>query len=121
MAIAPSSPRSLPFLLITISVLALTLAACDGFSTPREPTEDVADSNPRAGRGETEQAHAQWAQSCSALESALKPDASLATRLGTHLAVCLKQPIYSVEFATRRKGDTEGIEQILRLDRPIWN
>ncbi|MBC8340269.1 MAG: hypothetical protein H8E63_01235 [Proteobacteria bacterium] len=45
----------------------------------------------------------------------------MATRLGTHLAVCLKQPIYSVEFATRRKGDTEGIEQILRLDRPIWN
>ena len=38
----------------------------------------------------------------------------MATRLGTHLAVCLKQPIYSVEFATRRKGDTEGIEQILQ-------
>ncbi|MGK0486204.1 MAG: hypothetical protein ACJAYI_001713 [Myxococcota bacterium] len=37
----------------------------------------------------------------------------MATRLGTHLAVCLKQPIYSVEFATRRNGDTQGIEQIV--------
>jgi len=74
----------------------------------------VVDFNPRAGWGAIEQAHAKWAQSCSALESVLEPDARVATRLGTHLAVCLKQPIYSVEFATRRNGAVQGIEQIVQ-------
>jgi hypothetical protein len=71
------------------------------------------DSDPWRNRAELEANHLEWTESCSALSAALAPDARVATRLGTHFAACLDVPVYNLEFATRRLGESRGLESVV--------
>lgn len=50
---------------------------------------------------------------CRDVDAALPPDARLAAGVGWHYAVFLERPVYSVDFAVRRRGDAAALEEVV--------
>jgi len=74
----------------------------------------VLDFKPRHDWERIETRHMRFEKRCSAIQTALDRDARLASTLGFHLTVFLKQPVYSLLLAIiNASGDVRVVEEVI--------